>query len=124
MIILVNQEINEFLSANALYIALGFIGLIVIVTGGIMCFNIFRKRKISKHKINNAVNHFYNYVGGKENIISSSLNGSRLTLTLMDYNAVDKEQLKTLGVLSIIALKDKITLVLDDNGKKYFSSIQ
>ena len=29
MIILINQEINEFLNANALYIALGFIGLIV-----------------------------------------------------------------------------------------------
>ena len=50
MIILVNQEINEFLSANALYIALGFIGLLVIVTGGIMCFNIFRKRKIPCRK--------------------------------------------------------------------------
>ena len=123
MIIFINQEINEFLNANALFIALGFVGLIVLVVGGIVCFNFLRKKKIQKQKSNNAVNLFYEYVGNKENVNSIKLNGSRLTIILNDYNLVNKEQLKTLGVVSIVALKDKMTLVLSEEGKKYFSTI-
>lgn len=123
MIILINQEINEFLNANALYIALGFIGLIVLVVGGIVLFNVLRKKKNQKQKSDNAVNLFYEYIGNKENIVSIKLNGSRLTVVLNDYNLVNKEQLKTLGVVSIVALKDKMTLVLSEEGKKYFISV-
>lgn len=123
MIILINQEINEFLNANALYIALGFIGLIVLVVGGIVLFNVLRKKKKQKQKSDNAVNLFYEYIGNKENIVSIKLNGSRLTVVLNDYNLVNKEQLKTLGVVSIVALKDKMTLVLSEEGKKYFISV-
>ena len=123
MIIFINQEINEFLNVNALFIALGFVGLIVLVVGGIVCFNFLRKKKMQKQKSNNAVNLFYEYVGNKENVNSIKLNGSRLTIILNDYNLVNKEQLKTLGVVSIVALKDKMTLVLSEEGKKYFSTI-
>ena len=123
MIILINQEINEFLNANALYIALGFIGLIVLVVGGIVLFNVLRRKKNQKQKSDNAVNLFYEYIGNKENIVSIKLNGSRLTVVLNDYNLVNKEQLKTLGVVSIVALKDKMTLVLSEEGKKYFISV-
>jgi phosphotransferase system IIB component len=66
---------------------------------------------------------FYEYIGNKENIVSIKLNGSRLTIVLNDYNLVNKEQLKTLGVVSIVALKDKMTLVLSEEGKKYFISV-
>lgn len=120
MKILVNQEINDFLSNNALWIALGFIGLIAITIGIIVLINYLRKNKTKKNNKANATNNFYEYIGGIDNVVSTKLVGSRFTIVLKNYDLVDKDKLKTLGVSSIISLKDKITLVLNDLGKDYF----
>ena len=120
MKILVNQEINDFLSNNALWIALGFIGLIAITIGTIVLVNYLRKNKTKKNNKANATNNFYEYIGGIDNVVSTKLVGSRFTIVLKNYDLVDKDKLKTLGVSSIISLKDKITLVLNDLGKNYF----
>lgn len=120
MKILVNQEINDFLSNNALWIALGFIGLIAITIGTIVLVNYLRKNKTKKYNKANATNNFYEYIGGIDNVVSTKLVGSRFTIVLKNYDLVDKDKLKTLGVSSIISLKDKITLVLNDLGKNYF----
>lgn len=120
MKILVNQEINDFLSNNALWIALGFIGLIAITIGTIVLINYLRKNKTKKNNKANATNNFYEYIGGIDNVVSTKLVGSRFTIVLKNYDLVDKDKLKTLGVSSIISLKDKITLVLNDLGKNYF----
>lgn len=120
MKILVNQEINDFLSNNALWIALGFIGLIAITIGTIVLVNYSRKNKTKKYNKANATNNFYEYIGGIDNVVSTKLVGSRFTIVLKNYDLVDKDKLKTLGVSSIISLKDKITLVLNDLGKDYF----
>lgn len=120
MKILVNQEINDFLSNNALWIALGFIGLIAITIGTIVLVNYLRKNKTKKNNKANATNNFYEYIGGIDNVVSTKLVGSRFTIVLKNYDLVDKDKLKTLGVSSIISLKDKITLVLNDLGKDYF----
>lgn len=120
MKILVNQEINDFLSNNALWIALGFVGLIAITIGTIVLVNYLQKNKNKKTNKANATNNFYEYIGGIDNVISTKLVGSRFTIVLKNYDLVDKDKLKTLGVSSIISLKDKITLVLNDLGKNYF----
>lgn len=120
MKILVNQEINDFLSNNALWIALGFVGLIAITIGSIVLINYLRKNKTKKYNKANATNNFYEYIGGMDNVVSTKLVGSRFTIVLKNYDLVDKDKLKTLGVSSIISLKDKITLVLNDLGKNYF----
>lgn len=120
MKILVNQEINDFLSNNALWIALGFVGLIAITIGSIVLINYLRKNKTKKYNKANATNNFYEYIGGIDNVVSTKLVGSRFTIVLKNYDLVDKDKLKTLGVSSIISLKDKITLVLNDLGKNYF----
>ena len=54
-------------------------------------------------------------LGGKENILEHSLVGSRLTLTLTDYDVVNEVKLNELGVDSIIKMSNKIILVIKDD---------
>lgn len=57
---------------------------------------------------------FFKYLGGKENIISYKLIGSRLSLELKDYSLVNKEALKKENFDGIIEMKNKLILVKED----------
>jgi phosphotransferase system IIB component len=53
-------------------------------------------------------------LGGDENIKEHSINGTRLTLVLVDYSKVNKEELKKYGVERTLEMSNKLILV----GKK------
>ncbi len=59
-------------------------------------------------------------LGGKENILDHSLNGSRISLSLTDYNAVKEDKLNELGVDSVIKMSNKIILVIKDDASKIY----
>lgn len=122
MICYAKQEINDFLSQNALYIVLGFIGLIIVAIVLLLIFN--RKKNKNPKFIKNVEDNFYTYLGGVDNVIEAKLNGSRFVIVLKDNTKFDKEKIKTLGVNNIISLKEKITLVLNEDGKKYFEKFK
>ena len=109
MICYAKQEINDFLSQNALYIVLGFIGLIIVAIVLLLIFN--RKKNKNPKFIKNVEDNFYTYLGGVDNVIEAKLNGSRFVIVLKDNTKFDKEKIKTLGVNNIISL-DSIIILL------------
>lgn len=51
-------------------------------------------------------------LGNKENIKTIEAKGSRLVVSLLDSSKMNEEELKNLGVTSILKMSNKITLVL------------
>lgn len=110
------DDFNAFFYNYGIWIALG-IALIILI---VLLFLIF-KNKINKPNNSNKqieVNDFYESLGGLTNIKTSSLNGSRFTVELIDNTLLNKEALKLLGVNNIIQMSNKITLVINDDIKQ------
>lgn len=51
-------------------------------------------------------------LGDKENIKSLEAKGSRLVVTLLDESKINEEELKNIGVTSILKMSSKVTLVI------------
>ncbi len=64
--------------------------------------------KVVQKEVNEGV---YEYLGGKENVESFSLNGSRLTIVLKDQTKLNKDGLKKEGVSRVLEMSNKIILV-------------
>lgn len=116
MIILddLKDTMNGFLKANALWISLSLVGVIVIVIALILIFG--RKKKEDKPVIAQK-SEWVDALGGSENILSSEAYGSRLAVKLKDKNLMNKDKLKELGVTNFIEMSDKITLLLEDKAE-------
>ena len=96
--------------------------LILIIVGGallliasIVFIFILLKRKNSK-KDHGSV--WLEALGGKENIEDISGVGSRVTLILNNKEIINREQLKTLGVSSVLTMANKIILVIENKAEK------
>lgn len=123
MIFLADDDFNNFLRANALWIALVFLAIIVVVLAVLLIIN-FLKPKKSGAKIRIDSEELLIAVGGKENIISSSLTGSRISLILHDYSKVDVDKLKLNGIVTVIKMTSKITLVANERSDTIFEALK
>ena len=121
-----NNPLNEFLKNYGIWIAIAVAALIFIVVL-VLFFVALAKRKHNKYDahIESSIDNdaFFMALGGKENIISSVLNGSRLTLELKSYDCINKETLTSFGVLSIIQMSKKIVLVFKSDSLKQIKKI-
>ena len=81
----------------------------------------FLKRK-NKKPVDNSV--WLLALGGLENIKEVTAIGSRLSLVLIDKEKIDREQLKTLGVTSVLTMSNKVTLVIEGEAERIASSIK
>ncbi len=110
--------------SKELIITLSIIGALLLL--GIIIFLYFylSKHKKSKQEKEN-VNKIFSLLGGKENILSLSAKGSRLSFTLKDKDKFDEAGIKNLGITSIIYMSNKITIVIgslsQDIEKAYLS---
>lgn len=110
----VTSPFNNWLKANGVYLAIGAAILIVLILFILLMINFSKKGKQLEEAEKKLVKaSIAEFLGGKENILSSSKNGSRIVLELKDYSKVDETKLKENGVLSIIKMSNKITLVLN-----------
>ena len=50
--------------------------------------------------------------------------GSRLSVSLLDKEKIDREKLKELGVSSVLVMSNKVTLVIEDKAEQVAASIQ
>ena len=117
MKILASQEFNDFLKNYALWICLG----ILIVLGlTILFISLASKSKAKKNKLttDDWSNLFFDSLGGRDNVVSYRLNGSRFSIEIKNQSLIKKEDLETLGVDNIIIMSNKATLVLNEKGKK------
>ena len=117
-------DFNQFLKDNALYLALGVAGVILIILLIVILRSAKNRKdgdKGGKKKINGSA--YIEALGGADNIVSHSLMRSRIVLTLKNYDIVDKEKLKEAGVDSFIMMSDKLTLVIKGDAEKVNAAI-
>ena len=108
------DDINAFLKHNAIWMALVLVGIIVITI--VLILVLGRKKKNKKPEIAEK-SKWVEALGGEENILTSEAYGSRLALTLADKSKINRDELKALGVTSIIEMSEKITLLLEDKAE-------
>lgn len=110
------DDFNEFLKNNALWMALVLVGIIAITL--FLIFFLNRRKKNVKPVITVASKSAWvDALGGNENILNSEAYGSRLVIKLVDKEKMKKDELKSLGVTSIIEMSDKVTLLLEDKAE-------
>ena len=62
-------------------------------------------------------------LGGRENIASATQVGSRINLVLKDKELINKDNLKELGVKSVLVMSNKVTLVVENNAENIAKAI-
>ena len=62
-------------------------------------------------------------LGGRENIASVTQVGSRINLVLKDKELINKDNLKELGVKSVLVMSNKVTLVVENNAENIAEAI-
>ena len=115
-------DFNSFLKQNALYLALGVVGLIIVVL--LLCFFLSKKNgKKEPSKIRGNKSEYIDSFGGNDNLVDYKLIGSRIESHLKDYSKLDKEKLKSAGVDGFILMSNKLTLVLKGDAKEVYKKI-
>ena len=117
------EDFSIFLKDNALYLCLGVVALIVLTI--IIVYLVKRNKKPSKKEeiVSSDFNLWIEYLGGKENIEEISGVGSRLTVQLKDGELL-KEDIKSLGVSSIMKMSGKIILVVENSAEKLADNLK
>lgn len=104
------------------FVALPIIGAILLIVVLVLVIRSIKKNKFLKQRETSNVE-LINYLGGRDNIISSKAAGSRLALVLKDYSLIDDEQIKRLGVERIIKMSNKVTLLIGEEDAKKIDKI-
>ena len=74
--------------------------------------------KMSKKDFSLEINKLIQYLGGKDNIIDSQINLSRLKVTLKDMSLVNKEGIQKLGAKGIVEIDNQLKIILGPNSKQ------
>lgn len=122
------NSFNEWLGTWGLYISFALAGVVFITVLALFLYTYFKGKKNGpvlkkpEQKVikNEAV---LSALGGAENILEHSLNGSRVILVLNNYDVVNAEALKELGVSSIVKMTNKITLVVKGDASSFYKSL-
>lgn len=114
-------KIGSFLSENAWWLALIVAGLLLVAVIIFLFLFLKTKKKAPSHKVDKAS--YFFALGGEDNLIEKELKGSRIVLKLKDYEAVDKEKLKEIGVDGFIMMSEKLTLVIKGDAKKVYKTL-
>ncbi|MBR3674891.1 MAG: hypothetical protein IKN69_01960 [Bacilli bacterium] len=103
----------------AVLIALGVIILGVLI---FLLVKIFGKKRLKSLPIASK-SEYFDALGGEDNYIDSSREGSRIIVHLKDYSKINKEKIKEAGVTGFIEKSDKLTLVVKDNAEEVYEKI-
>lgn len=119
---------NEWLSTYGLYIAFGLAGAVFLTVLGLFLYTYIKGKKegpVVANKPKEVIKNedVLNALGGSDNIIDHSLNGSRIILVLNNYDDVNANALKELGVSSIVKMQNKITLVIKGDASRFYKSM-
>ena len=83
--------------------------------------------KLGKKDINIELNKLVEYLGGKDNIISTETNLSRFKVTLKDVSLADKEAITKLGAKGIVEIDNELKIILGPESKelkKYIDNLK
>ena len=72
-------------------------------------------------------NKLVEYLGGKDNIVSTEINMSRFKVTLKDVSKANKEGIQKLGAKGIVEIDNQLKIILGSESKqlkKYIDEIK
>lgn len=64
------------------------------------------------------INKLIQCLGGKDNIVDSQINLSRLKVTLKDISKVNKEGIQKMGAKGIVEIDNELKIILGPNSKQ------
>ena len=120
---------NEWLRSYGLYISLAVAGVVFLTVLVLFIISLIKRKKdptsaLPKEiKLSANTSKILEGLGGRENIVAHSLNGSRIVLMLNNYNIVDEKMLNENGVDSLIKMSNKITLVIKRDASKIYKEL-
>ncbi len=119
---------GEFLSKYAFPISCIAAGIVFTVVLVFFIIAVVKRKRnpdlmIQKPQTSVEANNILSGLGGKENILAHSLNGSRIVLVLKDYSLVNEEIINSNGVDSFIKMSNKITLVVKNDSSKLYRNM-
>ena len=117
-----SEDFNNFLKNNSWWIALICAVVIVIAVLAILLPRLLKKEKKPAKPVLNYEDSM-NLLGGKDNIVESKINGSRITVVLKNYDLVNKEEIEKLGVDRFILMSDRLILVAKENVEEIYKRL-
>ena len=102
-----------------LLIALFIVTGVLIIATVIVLIIFLKKRKVVK--VDDSL--WIDNLGGRENINGVTQVGSRINLVLKDKEIINKDNLKELGVKSVLVMSNKVTLVVENNAEDIAKAI-
>lgn len=107
----------DFLLQNLWWIIiLGVVVLLGLIW--LISFLISKNPKKRKGKVGDI--DIFTYLGGKDNVLSFTVHGSRLIVKLKNKNLLQREELKALGVKGFVEKEEDITIVLSNGLKERY----
>lgn len=89
-----------------------------IIIGVIILIILLAVLKAGKKDAHLEMNKLVEYLGGKDNIISTETNMSRFKVTLKDVSIVDKEAIQKLGAKGIVEIDNQLKIILGSESKQ------
>lgn len=89
--------------------------VIIIVVFVIILLAILKSMKKDAHL---ELNKLVEYLGGKDNIISTETSLSRFKVTLKDISIVNKEAIQKLGAKGIVEIDNQLKIILGSDSKQ------
>ena len=83
--------------------------------------------KLNKKNFNMEINKLVQYLGGKDNILDTEVNMSRLKVTLKDVSIVDKSSIEKLGAKGIVEIDNQLKIIFGPDAvklKKYINEMK
>ena len=83
--------------------------------------------KLNKKNFNLKINKLVQYLGGKDNILDTEVNMSRLKVTLKDVSKVDKNAIEKLGAKGIVEVDNQLKIIFGTDAvklKKYITDMK
>lgn len=100
-------------------IALFIVTGVLIIATVIVVIIFLKKKKVVK--VDDSL--WIDNLGGRENVTSVTQVGSRINLVLKDKEIINKDNLKELGVKSVLVMSNKVTLVVENNAEDIAKAI-
>lgn len=89
-----------------------------IIIGVILLIILLAVLKAGKKDAHLELNKLVDYLGGKDNIISTEINMSRFKVTLKDISIVNKEAIQKLGAKGIVEIDNQLKIILGSESKQ------
>lgn len=96
---------------NNLELSIAIITIVIVLIVFLISF-FWIKHSKNKNKNPSLSNEFINSVGGIDNIIQATYRESRLSLVINNYDLINEDELKKIGITSFIKMSNKITFII------------